>query len=114
MIGRIAIVFLGVIAGAIEIQSTKYFLVETIQYDNGSRLSRYLKAFDNLSDCMHERAASPRYACVPTARRATTHDPSQPHRSLALLWNGVGKLRFAIKTSVTMKETAPRIVLAGL
>ena len=94
MIGRIAIVFLGVIAGAIEIQSTKYFLVETIHYDNGSWLSRYLKAFDNLSDCMHERAASPRYACVPTARRATTHDPSQPHRSLCF---GTESASFALQ-----------------
>jgi hypothetical protein len=64
MIGRIAIVFLRVIAGEIEIQRTKYFLVETIHYDNGSRLNRYLKAFDNLSDGVHERAASPRYVCV--------------------------------------------------
>jgi len=46
---------------------TVYYLVETVDFDAGSRLVRYVKAFDNLSDCVDERdrpSQSKRLACV--------------------------------------------------
>jgi hypothetical protein len=48
----------------------KYSLVEIVEYDGGDgRLLRYLRSFDNWSDCLAERdkRARPHYACVANA-----------------------------------------------